>query len=56
MTVGLQHRHAQAVEGVDESRVRIADEAPDAAAHLAGRLVGESGTQDVARQDAQHVR
>ena len=56
VTVGLQHRHAQAVEGVDESRVRIADEAPDAAAHLAGRLVGESGTQDVARQDAQHVR
>ena len=55
VTVLLQHRDAEAVEGVDVAGVVVARQPPDAPAHLAGRLVRERGAQDVARHDAQLV-
>ena len=55
VAVLLQHRHAEAVERVDVAGVVVARETPDAAAHLAGRLVRERGAQDVAGHDAQLV-
>ena len=53
VAVLLQHRDAEAVEGVDIARVVVAGEVVDAAAHLVRGLVGEGHAEDVPRQDAQ---
>ena len=51
----LQHRDAEAVEGVDEARVVVAGERADAVAHLVRGLVGEGDAQDISRHDAEVV-
>ena len=49
----LQHRHAESVEGVDETRVVITGERAYAAAHLVSSLISEGNAQDVPRHDAE---
>ena len=55
VAVLAQHGDAEAVEGVDERGIVVADEVADARAHLPRRLVGERHAEDILRQDAQFV-
>ena len=55
VAVLLKHGDAEAVEGVDERGVVVADKPVDAAAHLRRRLVRECHAEDVGRQNAHRL-
>ena len=55
VAVLLQHRHAEAVEGVDVAGVAVVDQRADALAHLVRGAVREGHAEDVVRRNADHV-
>ena len=55
VAVLLQNGNAEPVEGVDVTRVVVADQIMDPLPHFVGGLVGERDAQDVAGRDAQFV-
>ena len=55
ITVFLQHGYAEAVKGINVTRIVVPGQVVYALPHFIGGFVGEGDAQDVARQNAQFI-